>query len=90
MLNYPMRNLEKLMQTHLNKLLFFFLLLLASSLAHSKGTITGDSDLLFTESLIENERIITFDEYSSDPRFYQLLSAENCDVLYKRLLLVLP
>ena len=84
MLNYPMRNLEKLMQTHLNKLLFFFLLL-ASSLAHSKGTITGDSDLLFTESLIENERIITFDEYSSDPRFYQLLSAENCDVLYNEI-----
>ena len=73
------------MQTHLNKLLFFFLLLLASSLAHSKGTITGDSDFLFTESLIENERIITFDEYSSDPRFYQLLSAENCDVLYNEI-----
>jgi hypothetical protein len=72
------------MQTHLNKLLFFFFLL-ASSLAYSKGTITGDSDLLFTDSLIENEKIITFDEYSSDPRFYQLLSAENCDVLYNEI-----
>ena len=72
------------MQTHLNKLLFFFFLL-ASSLAYSKVTITGDSDLLFTESLIENEKIITFDEYSSDPRFYQLLSAENCDVLYNEI-----
>jgi hypothetical protein len=72
------------MQTHLNKLLFFFFLL-ASSLAYSKGTITGGSDLLFTDSLIENEKIITFDEYSSDPRFYQLLSAENCDVLYNEI-----
>lgn len=72
------------MQTHLNKLLFFFFLL-ASSLAYSKVTITGDSDMLFTESLIENEKIITFDEYSSDPRFYQLLSAENCDVLYNEI-----
>ena len=72
------------MQTHLNKLLFIFFLL-ASSLAYSKGTITGDSDLLFTESIIENEKIITFDEYSSDPRFYQLLSAENCDVLYNEI-----
>ena len=72
------------MQTHLNKLLFIFFLL-ASSLAYSKGTITGDSDLLFSESLIENEKIITFDEYSSDPRFYQLLSAENCDVLYNEI-----
>ena len=72
------------MQTHLNKLLFIFFLL-ASSLAYSKGTITGDSDLLFTDSLIENEKIITFDEYSSDPRFYQLLSAENCDVLYNEI-----
>ncbi len=72
------------MQTHLNKLLFIFFLL-ASSLAYSKGTISGDSDLLFTESLIENEKIITFDEYSSDPRFYQLLSAENCDVLYNEI-----
>ena len=72
------------MQTHLNKLLFIFFLL-ASSLAYSKVTITGDSDLLFSESLIENEKIITFDEYSSDPRFYQLLSAENCDVLYNEI-----
>ena len=72
------------MQTHLNKLLFIFFLL-ASSLAYSKGTITGNSDLLFSESLIENEKIITFDEYSSDPRFYQLLSAENCDVLYNEI-----
>ena len=41
--------------------------------------------MLFSESLIENEKIITFDEYSSDPRFYQLLSAENCDVLYNEI-----
>ena len=84
MLNYPMRNLEKLMPTHLSNLLFILLLLLPS-LVHSDSIITGDSELLFAESLIDNDEIITFNEYSSDPRLYQLLSAENCDVLYKEI-----
>ncbi len=82
--NFPMQNLEKLMQTHLNKFLFLFFLLIPS-ISHSVGTITDNSDLLFTESLIENDETITSNEYSSDPRFYQLLSAENCDVLYNEI-----
>ena len=84
MLNYPMRNLEKLMLTHLSKFLLLFFLLIPS-IAYSTGTITGNTDLLFTESLIENDKTITSNEYSSDPRFYQLLSAENCDVLYNEI-----
>ena len=72
------------MQTHLNKFLFLFFLLIPS-ISHSVGTITDNSDLLFTESLIENDETITSNEYSSDPRFYQLLSAENCDVLYNEI-----
>ena len=83
--NFPMQNLEKLMQTHLNKFLFLFFLLIPS-ISHSVGTITDNSDLLFTESLIENDETITSNDYSSDPRFYQLLSAENCDVLYLSLI----
>ncbi len=82
--NFPMQNLEKLMQTHLNKFLFLFFLLIPS-ICYSAGTITDNSDLLFTESIIENDEIITSNEYSSDPRFYQLLSAENCDVLYNEI-----
>ena len=72
------------MQTHLNKFLFLFFLLIPS-ISYSAGTITDNSDLLFTESIIENDEIITSNEYSSDPRFYQLLSAENCDVLYNEI-----
>ena len=72
------------MQTHLNKFLFLFFLLIPS-ISYSAGTITDNSDLLFTESLIENDETITSNEYSSDPRFYQLLSAENCDVLYNEI-----
>ena len=72
------------MQTHLNKFLFLFFLLIPS-ISHSAGIITDNSDLLFTESIIENDETITSNEYSSDPRFYQLLSAENCDVLYNEI-----
>ena len=72
------------MPTHLSNLLFILLLLLPS-LVHSDSIITGDSELLFAESLIDNDEIITFNEYSSDPRLYQLLSAENCDVLYNEI-----
>ena len=82
--NFPMQNLEKLMQTHLNKFLFLFFLLIPS-ISYSAGKITDNSDLLFTESIIENDETITSNEYSSDPRFYQLLSAENCDVLYNEI-----
>ena len=72
------------MLTHLSKFLLLFFLLIPS-IAYSTGTITGNTDLLFTESLIENDKTITSNEYSSDPRFYQLLSAENCDVLYNEI-----
>ena len=44
------------MQTHLNKFLFLFFLLIPS-ISYSAGTITDNSDLLFTESIIENDEI---------------------------------
>lgn len=81
--SFPLLNLEKHTQTLLNRLVFFIIFLF-SSYSWGVGNIIVNNFAENTSTPLDNveNTIEDYDDYLSDERFYQLLSAENCDILY--------